>query len=153
MHPAPVILVWKQGMREGVLACVGVLLCEKEANSEAEMPMEKMALSQAEQAVRVWQMLVLAARNQQLLSYARVASFTGIAQQGLTEALELIHTYCRKNNYPLLNCLVVSRETGLPGEEFPEKMDRVAMKVEQAKVFDFDWARREKPEAYDFSLK
>ena len=115
--------------------------------------MEKMELSQAEQAVRVWEMLVLAARNQQLLSYARVASFTGIAKEGLTDTLELIHSYCRKYNYPLLNCLVVSRATGLPAEDFPEKMDRVAMKVEQAKVFDYDWARREKPDAYDFSLK
>ena len=98
-------------------------------------------------------MLVLAARNQQLLSYARVASFTGIAKEGLTDTLGLIHSYCRKNNYPLLNCQVVSRATGLPAEDFPEKMDRVAMKVEQAKVFDYDWARREKPDAYDFSLK
>ena len=115
--------------------------------------MEKMELSQAEQAVRVWEMLVLAARNQQLLSYARVASFTGIAKEDLTETLGLIHNYCRKNNYPLLNCLVVSRVTGLPGDDFPEKMDRVAMKVEQAKVFDHDWGRSEKPDAYDFSLK
>ena len=115
--------------------------------------MQKMELSQAEQAVRLWRMLVLAARNQQLLSHARVASFAGIAQDGLAEALARIHSYCKRNKYPLLNCLVVNRVTGLPGEEFPEKMDRVAMRIEQAKVFDFEWARCEKPEAYDFQLK
>lgn len=115
--------------------------------------MEKMELTQAEQAVRLWQMLVLAARNQQLLSHTRVASFTGIAQEGLTEALGRIHSYCRRNKYPLLNCLVVNRATGLPGDEFPEKLDRVAMRIEQAKVFDFEWALVEKPTGYDFELK
>jgi len=115
--------------------------------------MENVKLTQPEQAARVWQMLVLAAGNQQLLSHARVSSFSGIPQEGLVEALERIHSYCKKNNLPLLNCLVVNRATGLPGDEFPEKLDRLAMKVEQAKVFDFDWTLRRKPEAYDFLMK
>jgi hypothetical protein len=53
--------------------------------------MEKQRMSQADQAVLLWPMLALAAQNEQILSYARVAGLTGIAQQGLGEALNLIH--------------------------------------------------------------
>jgi len=116
--------------------------------------MEKQRMTQAEQAVMLWPMLVLAARNQQILSYARVAGYTGIAQQGLGEALNLIHQYCKRRDHPLLNCLVVSRETGLPGEGFPEKLDATDVFVEQAKVFVFDWSGHDKPRVHDFeSLK
>jgi len=114
--------------------------------------MEHKWTNTGEQTVRVWQMLVLAAGNQQLLTPVRVASFAGIEKQGLPEALGRIHNYCKKKGYPLLNCLVVTRETGLPGEEFPDKMDRMTMRVEQAKAFDFDWGRCEKPQAYEFML-
>lgn len=126
------------------------MVVSEKAAGTAEHEMEKVKLTAPERAARVWQMLVLAARNQQLLSHARVSSFTGIPQEELAEALERIHRYCKSNHYPLLNCLVVDRATGLPGDEFPEKLDRLAMKVEQAKVFDFDWRPQEKLEAYDF---
>jgi hypothetical protein len=112
--------------------------------------MEKQRMSQAEQAVLLWPMLALAARNQQILSYARVAGLTGIAQQGLGEALNLIHQYCKRHGHPLLNCLVVSRETGLPGEGFPEKLDPTQIFTEQAKVFVFDWSGHDKPRSQDF---
>jgi hypothetical protein len=112
--------------------------------------MEKQRLTQAEQAMLLWPMLALAARNQQILSYAGVAGLTGIAQQGLGEALNLIHQYCKQRGYPVLNCLVVSREMGLPGEGFPEKTDPVPIFAEQAKVFVFDWSGHDKPRPQDF---
>lgn len=112
--------------------------------------MEKQRMSQADQAVLLWPMLALAAGNQQILSYAHVAGLTGIAQQGLGEALNLIHQYCRCRGHPLLNCLVVSRETGLPGEGFPEKLDSTQILIEQAKVFVFDWSGHDKPRSQDF---
>jgi hypothetical protein len=114
--------------------------------------MDKVDPSQGEQAVRLWEMLELAARKQQLLTQMRAANFAGIAKEGLAEGLARIHAYCKKNGYPLLNCLVVNAATGLPGDEFPEKMDRMALKVEQAKVFDFNWADCEKPKAYEFMI-
>ncbi len=114
--------------------------------------MEKQRMSQADQAVLLWPMLALAARNQQILSYARVAGLTGIAQQGLGEALNLIHQFCKRRGYPLLNSLVVSRETGLPGEGFPEKLDPVQIFAEQAKVFVFDWSGHDKPRPDDLTV-
>ena|SRR5215813_5997590 len=112
--------------------------------------MEKQQLTQAEQAMLLWPMLLLAARNQEILSYARVASLTGIAQQGLGQPLGLIHDYCKRKHLPYLNCLVVSRETGLPGEAFPEDWEPARVLVEQSKVFVFDWAGNEKPRPHDF---
>jgi hypothetical protein len=51
----------------------------------------------------------------------------------------------------LLNSLVVSRETGLPGDGFPEKIDNSGqIFVEQAKVFVFDWSGKDKPRSQDF---
>src|SRR6267378_7991319 len=106
--------------------------------------MEKQRLTQAEQAVLMWPMLALAARTQQILSYGAVEGFTGIARQGLNHALGLIHTYCKKRGWPLLNALVINQDLGLPGEGFPEKMEPVQILTEQAKVFAFDWSGHDK---------
>lgn len=95
-------------------------------------------------------MLALAARTQQILSYADVEGFTGIARQGLNHALGLIHDYCKRRGFPLLNSLVVNQETGLPGEGFPENMTPIQIKVEQGRVFVFDWAGHDKPRPQDF---
>jgi hypothetical protein len=53
-------------------------------------------MTQAEQAVLLWPMLALAARTQQILSYAAVEGYTGIARHGLNRALGLIHDYCKQ---------------------------------------------------------
>jgi hypothetical protein len=55
--------------------------------------METERMTQAEQAVLLWPMLALAARTQQILSYAAVEGYTGIARHGLNRALGLIHDY------------------------------------------------------------
>ena len=111
--------------------------------------MEKQRLNQAEQAVLMWPMLALAARTQRILSYGAVEGFTGIDRRGLNKALGLIHAYCKKRGWPLLNALVVTQETGLPGEGFPEKMEPVQILAEQNKVFVFDWSGHDKPRPQD----
>jgi hypothetical protein len=115
--------------------------------------MEKQHITQAEQAVLMWPMLVLAARSQQILSYSAVEGFTGIVRQGQHTALGLIHAYCKKRGWPLLNALVVNQDSGLPGEGFPEKMEPVQILTEQAKVFVFDWSGHDKPRPQDFDIQ
>jgi hypothetical protein len=78
-------------------------------------------MTQPEQAVLLWPVLALAARNQQILSYSDVQGFTGIAQHGLGQPLGLIHHYCERQRFPRLNVIVVNRDTGLPGEGLPGK--------------------------------
>ena len=71
--------------------------------------MEKEPMTEAEQAVLLWPMLALAARTQQILSYAAVEGYTGIARHGLNRALGLIHDYCKRRGWPLLNTIGLNR--------------------------------------------
>jgi hypothetical protein len=112
--------------------------------------MEKQRMTQADQSVLIWPVLAFAARTQQVLSYSDVQGFTGIAAVGLHTALGLIHAHCRRHKLPLLNSIVVNRETGLPGEGFPEKMTPTDVLVEQTRVFVFDWAGHDKLRPQDF---
>jgi hypothetical protein len=111
-----------------------------------------MTMTQPEQAVLLWPLLALAARNQQILTYSDVQGFTGIVQHGLGQALGLIHHYCERQHYPRLNVIVVNRDTGLPGKGLPGKkgMTPEQIFVEQSRVFVFDWSSKEKPHANDF---
>ena len=49
-----------------------------------------------------------------------------------------------------LNTIVVSQQSGMPGEGFPEDLSPVEIKVEQGKVFLFDWSGHDKPRPDDF---
>jgi putative restriction endonuclease len=109
-------------------------------------------MTQPEQAVLIWPVLALAAREQKILSYSDLAGFTGIAEYGLGEALGLIHAHCERKKWPLLNSIVVLRETGVPGGGFPAKnMTPMEVSVMQSRVFLFDWSGHDKPRVHDFS--
>ena len=112
--------------------------------------MEKEPMTEAEQAVLLWPMLALAARTQQIQSYAAVEGYTGIARHGLNRALGLIYDYCKRRGWPLLNTSVVSQQSGMPGGGVPEDPSPVETKVEQGKVFLFDWSGHDKPRPDDF---
>ena len=58
---------------------------------------------------------------QRVLTYGELEGYTGIAAQGQHTALGLIHDYCKRKDYPILNAIVVSAKTGFPGDGFPEK--------------------------------
>lgn len=108
-------------------------------------------MNKAEQAVVLWPLLALAARNQQILSYADVQGFTGISQVGLGPSLGLIHRYCERQSFPCLNLIVVTREFGVPGEGVPGgPMSHEELFRQQARVFVFDWSSKDKPRANDF---
>ena len=110
-----------------------------------------MPMTQPEQAVLLWPVLALAARNQQILSYSDVQGLTGIAQHGLGQPLGLIHHCCERQHFPRLNIIVVNRETGLPGEGVPGKeMTPEQVFIERSRVFVFDWSSKEKPRSNDF---
>ena len=106
-------------------------------------------MTPAEQAVLLWPMLALAARTQQILSYAAVEGYTGIARHELKSALGLVHDHCQRRGWPLLNTLVVSQQSGMPGEG-SEGLSPSETKVEQGRVFLFDWSSHDKPRPDDF---
>lgn len=112
-----------------------------------------------ERAAQLWPLLVLAARNQQILSYSAVRHLTGMATVGVGGCLGHILTYCVARRWPWLPSIVVNEPTGLPGEsfmtaarkEYGASLDMFAMR---SRVFAFDWFKEKAPTPSDFaSLK
>ena len=108
-----------------------------------------------QRAAQLWSLLVLAARNQQLLSYATVERLTGIPKVAVGGMLGTISHYCKNRKLPWLTALVVNEETGLPGEglmgsakqEYGDAVDFLAM---QSRVFVYDWFKEPAPKTEDF---
>jgi hypothetical protein len=91
-----------------------------------------------ERAAQLWSLLVLAARNQQILSYSMVEKLTGLPRQSIGRRLSSIQRYCLDEDLPPLTSLVVNEDEGVPGEGFVgAKIDKIFRA--QARVFVFDW--------------
>lgn len=71
-------------------------------------------MTNPERAQQLWPLLVLAARNQQVLSYEMIGQMTGMAQDGLGGPLGFVFWYCQQQKFPLLNVLAISKKTGTP---------------------------------------
>jgi hypothetical protein len=100
-------------------------------------------MKEHERAAQLWSLLVLAARNQQILSYTTVRHLTGIATSGVGRCLGPIMRYCDHKKLPSLSSIVVNQATGLPGKNFmkwttEEKLNIFEM---QSRVFAYDWFR------------
>ena len=93
-------------------------------------------MTNPERAQQLWSLLILAARNQQILSYTMVEKMIGIPDFGLGQTLGPIDRYCRLHKLPILNSLVISEKTGRPSPDF---FDGVDIPAEQSRVFVFDW--------------
>jgi putative restriction endonuclease len=89
-----------------------------------------------QRAYQVWAVLVFAARNRQVLSYDLLSHLIGVPRPGLGQILEPIQSYCLLNRFPALTSLVVSHDSGLPGQGFIAAQD---VPREQARVFEHDW--------------
>ena|SRR5271157_1285371 len=104
-------------------------------------------MSKAQRAVQLWSVLILAARNQQVLSYSILEKLTGLPKFSFGDFLGPVTCYCRVHKLPPLTVLVVSEETGLPGEKYPEHPN---IFDGQARVFVYDWLAHGVPSPEDF---
>ena len=102
-------------------------------------------MTQYDEAVLIWPVLVFATRMQRVITYGDVAGYMGIDIRGLGKPLGLIHAYCKRKKYPLLNSIVVSADTGFPGDGFPDNMTPLQFLEERARVFTFGWSVKDKP--------
>jgi hypothetical protein len=109
-------------------------------------------MTHADQATLIWPVLALAAQIQRVLTYADIEGFTGIPRYGQNKALGMIYEFCQRKKYPSLNSIVVSADTGFPGDGFPAEMTDIQRLVERARVFAFNWSTKDKPRAEDFSI-
>jgi hypothetical protein len=118
-----------------------------------------------QRAAQVWQILVIAAHNQQIVSYTMLEKETGVPPQGFANILDKIERYCDDKGFPHLTGVVVSQATGIPGhlypgyepgEKDPELMDQPgphALRVikDQSRAFVFDWTKHVPPSEHDFA--
>ena len=100
-----------------------------------------------ERAQQLWSVLVLAATNRQILTYDIVAKLTGVVRPSIGDFLRPIQQFCSENELPALTSIVVSEETGLPGEGFIGAEDVPAAQI---KVFKEDWLNMTAPTAEQF---
>jgi len=100
------------------------------------------AMTASERAAQIWPLLMLAARNHQILTYGILADLIGVPRPGLGQLLEPIQSYCLLKGLPPLTVLVVSSKTGLPGRGFVAAQDIPSTLM---KVFKVDLEKWPKP--------
>ncbi len=100
-----------------------------------------------ERTQQIWSVLVLAAREQKVLSYEMLGDMTGMANE-MGRELGNIYYYCVRNKLPLLNLLAINKETGRPGEGCPA--DLSDLPAQQNRVFVYDWLKHGVPKTEDF---
>jgi hypothetical protein len=100
-----------------------------------------------QRALQFWSVLVLAAREQKIVTYGMMSQMTGMANEAAV-ALGPIVYYCRENKLPLLNTLVVEKKTGEPGYDW--RKDIHDLSAEQRQVFLYDWLGHGAPHVEDF---
>jgi hypothetical protein len=104
-------------------------------------------MTRVERAQQLWSLLALAATSRQILTYDIVARVTGVVRPSIGDFLRPIQQYCIENQLPPLTALVVSEQTGLPGEGFVAAAD---VPMAQMQVFQYRWLDRSAPTAHDF---
>lgn len=93
-------------------------------------------MTKFERASQLWPLLTFAATNRQILTYQLVYRLTGIPRPAVGQFLEPIQTYCKSKDIPPLTSIVVSEQTGLPGDGFNASSD---VPMAHIQVFNFDW--------------
>jgi len=91
-----------------------------------------------ERAAQVYQALICAAHNRQIVTYPMLGEAVGLPARALASPLGHIRVYCEENDPPPLTGLVVKTGEGQLGSGFdsPEDLDRA-----RESVFDYDWFR------------
>jgi hypothetical protein len=93
-------------------------------------------MKKEQRAAQIWPILTLCATRRQTLTYDLLGRLIGVPRQGLGHLLEPIQSFCILNDLPALSSLVVSDNSGLPGEGF---IAASVVPKEQAAVFKRLW--------------
>jgi hypothetical protein len=96
-------------------------------------------MKREERAQQLWSVLTLAATHRQILTYDIVARLTGVVRPSIGDFLRPIQQFCMENQLPALTSIVVSEESGLPGDGFIAAKDVPAAQV---KVFEHKWLEK-----------
>jgi hypothetical protein len=94
-----------------------------------------------ERAIQIYQVLIAAAHNRQLLTYEIVGGHIGVPKQGLAGHLEHILRYCERRRLPPLTSICVSKRTGLPSHGFTDRVSTTPEELhrEREAVYAHNW--------------
>lgn len=95
-------------------------------------------MTKYERAQQLWSILVLAARNRQVLNYGIIEKATGLVRPSIGQMLSPIQNYCLNKDLPPLTILVVRDKSGIPGDGFIAAAD---IPQAQQHVFAYDWLK------------
>ena len=94
-------------------------------------------MTRSQRAMQIWQILIAAAHNRQSLTYGQVADYLEFERAGvLAQTLGLIMNYCEAKGLPPLTCLVVNKDTGIPGHGLSTVDD---LPRDREDVFNTNW--------------
>lgn len=98
----------------------------------------------ATRAQQLWQILIAAATERRIVTYAILSNLIGIKiPVALADPLYYIKYWCEANGLPPLTVLVVNKETGKPGSGMSlEDFDKA-----REEVFNYAWYRLVPPTA------
>ena len=108
-------------------------------------------MTHAQSSLHVWSVLVMAARNQQVLSYGTMEAITGHPANLQAPILGRIEHYCKKKGFPKITSILINQDEGVPGYLYPGYKGSAAsldpavyltLFKEQSLVFAFDWLKR-----------
>jgi hypothetical protein len=104
-------------------------------------------MTTSERALQLWQILISAAHNRQVLTYEIAAKRIGLVSRGLGNHLGHIMRYCERNRLPPLTVLIVKKGGGRPGDGLT-----TAANPDEARerVFAHNWFAMKPPTADDF---
>lgn len=102
-----------------------------------------------EAAPLVWQVLIAAADQRQILNYDLISEKLDrkLLGRGLGKPLDLIARYCVEKEYPALTTLAVNKATGKPGSGYWGSTD---VDEERERVFAMRWFAEAPPTRSDF---
>jgi len=105
-------------------------------------------MTREQRAQQLWSILVLAARNRQVLTYEIVAQACGVPAAGIGDFLRPIQQYCSEEGLPPLTSIVVNKNSGVPGDGFIAAPDVPRAQME---VFGKNWLEETAPSAEVFA--
>ena len=100
-----------------------------------------------ERAQQLWQVLISAAHNRQVLTYELAGDRIGLGPQALANHLGHIMRYCVRHGLPPLTVLIVKKTKGRPGDGLTAAPNPDA---DRERVFAHNWFKMKPPSADDF---
>jgi hypothetical protein len=93
-----------------------------------------------DRAIQIYQVLIGAAHNRQVLTYEILGKKIGVPARGLANHLGHLMYYCERENLPPLTVLVVQKDSGEPGAGLTT-VSVQQLHRDRERVFTHDWYR------------